>query len=88
MNKLDELFKVLTIRLGRKGAILCVGFAGLMFAYLVVVGFQAWRNQSIEGAWNTFCAAEAGLILAFIGGNAAEHFAKRGQQPPQEGSAQ
>jgi len=84
MKLLDELFKVLTYRVGRKGAILCVGFAGLMFAYIVVVGFQAWRNQSIEGAWNTFCAAEAGLILTFMGSNAAEHFAKRGQQEQKE----
>lgn len=82
MTALDNLFGVLVKRVGRKGAVFCMGALGLLLAFLLVVCLQAWRGQTIEGAWNTFCAAWAGLLLTFVGGNAAEHFAKRGPGGP------
>lgn len=80
---IDEMFRVLTKYVGRKGAVALMLSGVLTFSFWTVICLEAWRGQNIDSSWTTYCAAMSAVMFAFVGGNAAEYFNKRGQ--PKEG---
>lgn len=67
---------------GRKGASYQQALAVLvLFAVLAGIHTDPFRWSWSEGTLDALLMALAGILSAFVVGNGAEHYAKRGQAP-------
>ncbi len=77
------LFPVITTAdvhmLGRKGAVALYTFKIVTLLAAFVLALAAWRNQPLEGLFSMYVMGAVGNLLAFVGGNAVEHMAKKGK---------